>query len=384
MQPRQILSLGNFFSSAHFFLLIYIVGPYLATFMREDQVGLVISFGAVLTFLAFPIMPRLVRKYGAKRLAIYLGFAQAIILSILAGNPSAPIAIAAIALACSLHPLIAYQFDLLLEATVAKENATGRIRTAFLTAGNLALVLAPLAVGFLLGDADRYDFVFFAAAVTLTPFLMIFLMESLPEGKPPRTSRFAATCRCIVGNRDLRAVAAAQGVLQLFFHLAPFYVPLYLHTVLGMPWSQLGWIFAVAVIPFVLIEYPAGWVADRYLGDRKLLFIGFLLMGLSFSAFAFVTAATPLFVIVIILLLTRIGAALTEAMTEGHFFRRVSERDASTVSVFRMMRPAGAFMAPLIGSLILFVSDYNVLFFSTGIAIALLGVVATRTMQEII
>ncbi len=382
MQPRQVLWLGNFFSAAHFFLIIYIVGPYLETLIGVAGAGLVITMGAVITLLIFPIMPRLVAKRGAKRIAIALAFFQAVVLTILAGSPSAGIAIACVALACATSPLLAYQLDLLLEATVKEEGSTGRVRTAFMTVGSLALVLAPLMVGLLLDGTNRYDLVFFAAAVSLTPFIMLFLVERIPEGLPPHGSKIAAVFTCMWGDRDFRAVAFSYGLLQVFFHLAPLYIPIYLHTVLGMPWDQLGWMFAIMVLPFVFLEYPAGYLADRYFGDRLLLVAGFIIMGLAFAAFTFVDAATPLVVILAILVLTRIGAALAEAMVEGHFFRRVSERDPNTVSVFRMMRPGGALVAPLLGSIFLILGGYSMLFFVLGLAIAFAGTVMGLRVQD--
>lgn len=383
MHPRQILWIGNFFSAAHFFLIVFIVGPYLATFLGAEAAGLVISVGAIITLLLFPLMPIFVSKMGAKKLAVGLGFLQAVVLTILAGNPSASIAIACVALACAISPLISYQFDLLLEATIKNESETGRVRTAFITAANIALVFSPLIVGLLLDGTDRYDLVFFAAAISLTPFIMLFLVEKLPEGKPPKPSKLRATAVCMMGDRDMRAVAIGNSVLQVFFHLSPIYIPIYLHTVLGMPWDTLGWMFAVAVLPFVFLEYPAGYIADRYLGDRKLLVTGFIIMGLSLASLSLVTAATPIYLILVVLLLTRIGASLAEAMIEGHFFRRVTERDASTVSVFRMMRPGGAIVAPVLGSLLLIFGSYSTLFIVMGVLIAIAGAISALAMRDV-
>lgn len=150
-----------------------------------------------------------------------------------------------------------------------------------------------------------------------------------------------------------------------------------------MPWDQLGWMFAVAVLPFVFLEYPAGYLADRFLGDRKLLVTGFIIMGVSFASLALVTAETPLFIILTVLILTRVGASLTEAMVEGHFFRRVSERDASTVSIFRMMRPGGALIAPIIGSLMLLFGSYSLLFVAMGLFIAIAGTMSALRVRDI-
>lgn len=383
MHPRLVLSVANFFGAAHFFLLIYIVTPYLALSMPESQVGLVISLGAIITLVAFPFMPRLVRRYGVKRLAIVLAFLQAVVVFVLAASPSLPFAILCVALACALSPLIAYQLDLLLEAITTEEGSTGRVRTLFLTAGGIALILAPLITGFLLNGTEAYARVFLAASLSLTPFIVLLLLEKLPEGEPPHLSAIRATCACLWSNPDLRAAALANGVLQFFFHLAPLYIPLYLHTVLGFPWSDLGWVFAVMLLPFVFLEYPAGYIADRWLGDKELMVAGFIIMGVAFAVTGFMTAGTPLIVIAGVLFASRVGAALTEAMVEGHFFRSVSERDANTISVYRMMRPVGALVAPVFASVLLLSGNYLAFFMVSGALIAAFGIIVAIPLRDV-
>ncbi len=383
MHPRLVLSFANFFGAAHFFLIIYVVAPYLALFMPESQTGLVISLGAVMTLLVFPFMPRLVAKNGARHMAIVLAFIQAIAVFVLSLSPSMVFAILCVALACAISPLIAYQLDLLLEAATSEEGSTGRVRTLFLTAGSTALILAPLMIGYLLDGTEAYARVFLAAALSLTPFIVLLLFEKIPEGEPPHLSKVRTTCLCLWSNPDLRAAALGNGVLQFFFHLAPLYIPLYLHTVLGFPWSDLGWIFAIMLLPFLFIEYPAGYIADRWLGDKELLIAGFIIMGIAFGAISLVTAETSLFVIAGILFVSRIGAALVEAMVEGHFFRRVSERDANTISVFRMMRPLGALVAPLFASVLLVTGNYVAFFLVSGALIVAFGIIVTIPLKDI-
>ncbi len=383
MRARRILSFGNFFGSAHFFLIIYILAPYLAQFMPASSTGLVISLGALITLSVFPFMPKLVARFGSQVLAIGLAVIEAFMLLSLALNPTAIAAILFAALACATSPLLAYQLDILLEATVKSEQETGRIRTAFLTAGNVALLFAPLLIGLLLDGGERYDRVFFVAFLTLLPFITLMFGTALPRGTVPVSHNVREACLCVAKDHDLRAVAASMFILQVFYHLSPFYIPLYLHTVLGIPWSELGWVFATVLIPFVLIEYPAGILADKKLGDRTLLLAGFIITGLSFMMVGMVTANTSILIILLILLLTRVGAALVEAMVEGHFFRRVSEKDTNTVSVFRMMRPLGALTAPIIGSLFLAVSTYQMLFVCTGLMIAIIGVLVAIHVRSL-
>ena len=383
MHPRLVLSIGNFFSAAHFFLIVYVIAPYLALYMPESQTGLVVSLGAIFTLFAFPLMPRLVRMYGPRRLVIVLAFAQAVILSVLALSPSLPFAILCVALACATSPLIAYQLDLLLEAATTEEGSTGRVRALFITAANVALILTPLLIGYLLDGTEAYWRVFLAGALSLTPFIPLFLFERLPEGVPPQIAKVRNTCLCLWSDPDMRAAALGNAVLQFFFHLAPLYIPLYLHTVLGIPWGELGWVFAVMLLPFVFIEYPAGYIADRWLGDKELLIAGFVITGIAFGALGFVTVQTPLIVIAIILFVSRIGAALSEAMIESHFFRRVSERDANTISVFRMLRPVGALIAPLFASVLLITGNYLLFFLVSGALIVAFGILVTIPLKDV-
>lgn len=384
MPPRRTLAIGNFFSSIHFFLIVYVITPYLATFLPAEQTGLVVSAGAVATLIAFPTMPKLASRYGAKRSVIGVAFVLGIALFVLASQPSFWVAALALAFICATTPFVQYFLDLLLEATNASEQETGRVRTAFITAANVALILSPLIIGFLLGEGDAYWRVFLVGGISLAPFIALFLIEELPESSAREHQKLMDTCRCMIADLDLRAAAFGNLVLQLFYHLAPLYIPLYLHEVLGMPWSELGWIFMVMLLPFVLLEYPAGYIADRWLGDKELLITGFIIIGVSFGALAFVTSTTPLALLLTALIGTRVGAALVEAMVEGHFFRRVSADDANTVTLYRMSRPVSALIAPLVASIILFMTgSYMVFFLSTSIVIVVLGVLSAREVRDV-
>ena len=380
---RTVLSIGNFLSASHFFLIVYIIAPYLATFMPANQTGLVISMGAVLTLTVLPFAPRIIAHYGPRHLAVVLGCTEFVVLSWLSLSPPAPVAVLLSAVAFATSPLIAYQLDLLLEGTVSEEGATGRVRTAFLTAGNSALILAPLVTGLLLGEGDHYSRVFLAAACSLVPFVVLFNARKAPHipSLPTDDGLRRAALRAW-RDRDLRAVIGGAFILQSFYNLATLYIPLYLHDALGMPWSQLGWMFAIMLLPFVLVEYPAGIIADRVLGDQELMFSGFVLAGLSFGLIAFVHGASSVAFVLGLLVATRVGGALAESMTEGHFFRRVSEKDASMVGLFRAMRPTASLIAPLIGSLLLGFFGYQALFALSGLLVIAAGGIAALSIRD--
>jgi len=382
MRPRTILYIGNFFFSLCAALTAYILLPYLSAFMPMAYTGLVISGGALVALVLFPLMPELVCRFGIQRIALVFAFLEMSALFALAVAPAAVVAPFLIALSVSLQPLLAYELDLLLEATVTEEGTTGRVRTLFITAWNFAVLISPLLMGALLANSDAYGRIFLASAAALLPFIVLFTVRRLPTGVPPQLSHLRDTLLCIAHDRDLAMVTFGHFLLYSFYIWAPLYVPAYLHLVLGISWSNLGWMFSIMLIPYVLIEYPAGWIADRMLGDKELMFAGFLIAGASLASLSLLSPATPIAAIVAILVCSRVGSSLIESMTEGHFFRRVSERDVNSISVFRGVWPVANLIAPVIGSIILFFGGYQILFLLTGGFVMLAGAGATLFIRD--
>jgi MFS family permease len=382
MPPRTVLFVGNFFFSMFAALPTFILLPYLSSFMGAAYAGLVIASGALVALIFFPFLPRLVARYGAQQLALIFAVAEMIALLALATAPGAVAAALLVTVSISLQPFLYYELDLLLEATMAGEGATGRIRALFLTAWNVGGLAAPLLMGALLADGGAYSRVFLAAGAMMVPFIVLFAARRLPRGETPRLSQMRDTLVCIMHDRDFAAVIFGHFLLYLFFIWAPFYVPAYLHIELGIPWSQLGWMFSIMLVPYVVLQYPTGWLADRLLGDKELMLIGFLIAGGALAAVGFFSTATPLALILSVLVTSRVGTALIESTTEGHFFRRVTEKDINSVSIFRGIWPLANLIAPVVGSVILIFGSYQLLFALTGGFLVVAGVTATLLIKD--
>ena len=233
-----------------------------------------------------------------------------------------------------------------------------------------------------LAEFFGYSRVFFFAAVALLPFIALLTVKRIPRGVPPEISSLRGTLERILRDKDLSAVMFGHLLLYLFFVWAPFYTPVYLHTELGIPWSDLGWVFSAMLLPYVLIQYPAGLLADRVFGDKELMLAGFILTGISFASIGLFTTSTPLIIIVCVLFVSRIGSALIEGMTEGHFFRRMSEKDAHTIGVFRGIWPLTELIAPIIGSAILIFGNFELFFAITGGFIAVFGAASALLIKD--
>lgn len=382
MQPRTILFAGNFFFSIFTALAIYVTLPFLSSFMSDAYAGIIVSIGGAVSVVIFPFLPRLVARYGAQRLTVAFAITEMIAVSALAIVPSALTSTLFIIIGLAVIPLISYELDLLLEAISTERDSVARTRTAFLTSWNFGSLAAPLFLGMILANSSEYGRVFLVAAMVLVPFIMLFTGRRLPAATVPKLTHMQDTFVCISHDRDFSAVTIAHFLLYLFYIWAPLYVPIYLHDSLGIPWSELGWMFSVMLIPYALIEYPAGWVADRYLGDKKLMLAGFIIAGLALASFGMLSSESPLLLILCILVSSRVGAALVESMTEGHFFRRVTEQDINTMSIFRGIWPLANVVGPIVGSLILFYGDFHAFFTITGGFIILAGSIATLRIKD--
>lgn len=374
---KQILSLSfaNALNSLHYFLVLYIASSFLEQYLPNTQNGIVFSIAAALMLIGFIFAPSVLTRISVRRASLLLAITNTIVLLILASNPWPVIAIFLIALHTTVSTLIAYSLDLLLENATETNQEVGRIHGLFLTFGNVALVTSPLLIGILLDASNTYSRIFLASATTLVFFIILLATQknSFIDTKSKQVHSLRAEIFCLISNKEVRSVLIANLILQSFYIWATIYIPLYLHTSLGFSWETLGPLFALMLLPFLLIELPLGLIEDKIKGSRFIMTIGFLILGFSFMAFSFVTATTNVAIITFILISTRVGAALIEITAETSFFRDVGGKDVEGISFFRMTRPLGMLIGPLIGSLFLVSMPLQSLFIPLGI-ICLFGI----------
>lgn len=364
---RGMLYLSNFLLAIHLFVVLYVNSSYLATFVGEDLVGLIYIFGSILSLASFFLISRVLARFGNIRTLTGIAILEFLIFIGLAfpGHPA--IAILLFIGYLVLYPFILYCLDILLERYTDDERETGSVRGLFLTITSLGIIIAPLLAGLVVGD-EQYARVFIFAALFLIPFLVIIrrTFRTFTDGHyTPLKPRFLFTC--LTGNRTLFTIFKAHFLMQLFFAWMVIYTPIYLHEHIGFDWGTLGVIFTIMLIPYAF-EAVLGKIADRWWGEKEMLTLGFVLTACFVGIMSFVTSVNPL-IWAGILLMTRVGAALLESMTEVYFFRHVDSNDANTISCFRMLRPLAYIIAPLVGVLALFFIDIQYLFILFGVII---------------
>jgi MFS family permease len=130
---------------------------------------------------------------------------------------------------------------------------------------------------------------------------------------------------------------------------------------MGFDWEQIGQILFVGLMAYVLLEYVVGVVADRWLGEKEMMAIGFLIMTVATSWFTFLTPET-IGLWMIAMFATRVGASLIETTTESYFFKHTNGNDTALISFFRITRPLSYVVGAALGSLTLVFLPMNLLF----------------------
>jgi MFS family permease len=189
----------------------------------------------------------------------------------------------------------------------------------------------------------------YAAAFGLLFPIFYLIYRNFKKFKDPHYPKISLTksVALIMNDRDLSKLTVINTVLQTFYSWMTIYTPIFLNKIIGFSWTEISIIFTIMLVPFVLIETPLGKLADRKYGEKEIMAIGYIIMGISTIILSFITVKS-LAIWAIILFLTRIGAAAAEAMIETYFFKKVDVKDSEILSIFRITRPLSFFIAPLI------------------------------------
>ena len=143
------------------------------------------------------------------------------------------------------------------------------------------------------------------------------------------------------------------------------YLPLLLFSTIGFDWSKIGFLLIFMLLPFLIFEIPIGKIIDERTGEKEFLFIGFVIMAI--SSFTIDNLHEKIFWLwASVLFISRIGASLVEISSESYFFKKVTDRHTSIISLFRITQPLSFVLAPVVAILALHLTTYSGLFMILG------------------
>ncbi len=358
----------NFFFALHAFAVLYVNSTVLAEAVGAKAVGVIYALAAVITIWALTFVPKLLKDAGDRRFTLFCIFIEIIAMFGIAVFTNSITIVVLFILHSVAYRAILVDLDVFLESA-STEDTTGVIRGSFLTVGNVALVIAPLLVGLLLGNTEEYGKVYLFAAAVLIP-VALMLLFSFRDFKDPRYVRTSLmkTFKKVWERPALRRIVTIDWLLRFFYSWMVIYMPMHLHFYVGLPWDRIGVIFTIMLVPFALFELPLGALADKVYGEKELLIIGLAIMGGATLALAFIDS-TSFLVWTLALFATRMGAAMVEVMSETYFFKQVGPHDADIMEFFRSVEPLAYATAPLLASFLLIFSPLPLLFVILGFII---------------
>jgi predicted MFS family arabinose efflux permease len=267
----------------------------------------------------------------------------------------------------SLNTVIWYAFDLCIEH-YSRESNTGNIRGLYLNINNFGWVLAPMlasAVALKLGFTGTY---LLASGAVLVALIIIVCTTRIKHSTHTPKLHLHQAFAELVTHSEARRLVSLYFVLQFFFALMVIYMVPYL-TALGFDLKSIGIILSIMLLPFVMLQYAVGKMADRHRNEKALIVLGFCIMGLATLLLAlpdsFIFGPTLGF-FAAVLFLTRVGASIIEVAVESKFFKVVTEKDTALISTLRMTLPLAYIIAPLVGALILVGGSMQSLFAILG------------------
>jgi len=350
----------------HLGLVAYINALYLAQFIPAEKISLLYAAGSVVSILSFIFFNTILRLLGNLRLTILLAALEIMVLVTLGLTESATIAVIAFLGYLVIIPLIYLNIDIFSETLIGEdEESTGGKRGLTLSLMNGALAAAPLAMSFIVGFAGQSAVYLTSAGVITILLLYVLLVFKDFEDQPYPAFAFMTGLRKVWHNRDVRHVMAAHFCLQMFFAFMVVFFYLYLERTTSLSWEQIGLITAVGLSAYVLFEWPTGMLADRWLGEKELMALGFFILAISTSWIAFMhtSAILPW---MIVLFASRTAAALCEATTEIYFFKHTEGSDSDLMDFFRLLRPSAYVCGLGLGTLALMFLPFNLLFVFVG------------------
>ena len=333
--------------SFHTYLIYFINSSFLSGFLTSTQIGLVYIIGAITNITAFILVPKYLRERGNFRLTLFLTAIELSVLLGIAFVPWHPAIILFFILQQGISPVLFYCLDIFLEQNT-KSDYVGSIRGMYLTMYNLAPIITPIIAGLILNTDNEYWEVYAISALFLIPFTLIILtnFKKFRDPEYPQIE-IKKTIEHFVNSKDVYDVFIDHALLSLFYCWMVIYMPIYLKQYMGFDWSEIGTMFSIALLPFIIFQIPIGKIEDRRHDEKNVLIFGFLIMALTVALIPFITEKS--FVLwTVTLFVSRIGASIVEVSTETYFFKRVKPTNAGYISLFRMTKSMPFVVVPII------------------------------------
>ncbi len=353
----------------HWATVLYINSSYLEQYVNDRVMGALFVISSLLTIVLFLYASPLLKRFGNTKLTVLLTILEFGALLGMAYTSTPWIAITLFVVHQMAVPVLMFNLDIFMEELIGeKEGSTGGKRGFLLAVLSLMGALASLGMGKLVGvGVPNFALAYTASALLLIPFLIIIVTQFRNFRDPEYPElKIMEGINTFWGHTDVRNVFFAHFLLQFFFAWMVIYTPIYLANVIGFNWEQIGIILFAGLMAYVFFEYPIGYIADRYIGEKEMMAFGFAVLAISTSWFIFLDKSS-IVVWMIAMFMTRVGASFVETTSESYFFKHTRGKDASVIGLFRITRPLSWVLGAVLGGVTLHYLPYELIFLVLGL-----------------
>lgn len=364
----KLLSLISFLLGFSQAILMYVESSYFKLSLGSDNVSIFYFIAYIIALVGLLNMHKIIKKLGKATVFFLFFFLQIFSIALLIMVPPSFLGAALLIAYIISSYLVIVILDIIIEA-YSEDRKSGTIRGFHLAIINMGFLLGPLFSTRILEKYDYYGLFFISMLINMAIFIVALLGLRHGNNKFNGNLTVRDLLKKIFVNKDLMRIYWISFVLEFFYALMVVYTPLYLLDK-GLNWGQIGIIFTIMLLPFVIFGYPAGIIADRKMGEKEMIIGALILMAFS-TASLYLVEGNSLIVWGILLFLTRTGATIVETLRDSYFYKRIDGNDMDIISFFRTSRSVAYIVATAMSAILLSVFSVNVIFIFIALVLIL-------------
>lgn len=347
-------------------VLIYVMSSYFKLAAGTENIGIFYAVSYIIFLIILLNLHKVVRLVGKSNVFYFSLLASIVVITFLIFSGPSMVGVLLLMAYIVLSHIQWVALDVIVES-FSEDKMSGRIRGFHLTILNAGILFGPFASTYILDKIGFHGIFVFALIFNSFVFIASLVGFRSINHKFEQKLKIYDVVKKVMAKKDILRIYYISFVLEFFYALMVIYAPIYLRD-LGYSWENIGWIFTIMLIPFVLLQYPMGILADKKTGEKEFLVFAILIMAISTIAIYFIgTGSIMLWAIV--LFATRIGAALIEILRDSYFFKKVDAFDVDIINFFRTSLPVAYIAATIFASFVLFFLPLKFAFVLTGLIV---------------
>lgn len=333
--------------------------------VNRSLVGIVSTFFSLFLVPFYLVMARLVLKFGKKSMLLGAGFLMLVTAVVIGARPTLLVFLLGHSFYLLGRAFVFFILELLIKK-YSSENEIHFVQGKVSAIVNLGWFLGPILGGFLVSTFSISGILWFIVACAFLVLVLVLrgvsIFDPFPSAPPTKTESFFADFKEFSTRSDFLFYFAIALGLNMVYGLTSTFLPLLLWDI-GASNQLIGIGFALAVLPFVVLEPIFGRLADKIGHERQFFFLGFLIMAVSLILTGF---SQNTYFLIMLLLFGSIGASFIEGIDQSLFMKKANHHKTSMIGIYSTAGALGYAVVLLLSAALLIFVNLSGLFVILG------------------